>query len=255
MLKVEGVSASFGPVSVLQDVSLQVSEGEVVCLLGASGSGKSTLLRIIAGIERPTRGRVRIGGVEVAGPGVFVEPEDRRVGMVFQDYALFPHLTVAENAVFGVRKSAHSAAEILERFGLSKYAYAYPHMLSGGEQQRLALARAMAPQPRILLMDEPFCSLDTRLREEVRRYTLDFLRASRTTTVIVTHDPEEALRVADRIALLEAGRLLQYATPHEIYTHPNCSAVAQFFEYVTAPPAAAQRHGPRDVPLTAKEFS
>jgi iron(III) transport system ATP-binding protein len=233
-LAVEAISLSYGGVQALNRVSLDVGEGEVLCLLGPSGSGKSTLLRVIAGIERPTSGRVELDGVEVAGPGTFLEPERRRIGMVFQDYALFPHLTVAGNVAFGLkgrRKPEIDAivTAMLDRVGLLRYAGSYPHMLSGGERQRVALARALAPAPRVLLMDEPFSSLDTRLRDQVRQQTIDLLRETRTTTLFVTHDPDEAMRIADRIALLRDGHLEQCGTPEELYLRPATRFVARFF--------------------------
>ena len=228
----DDVRARYGTHVALDGVSLDVRRGEIVCLLGPSGSGKSTLLRLIAGVDAPASGRIVLDGVEVAGPGRFVEPEARRVGMVFQDYALFPHLTVAENVAFGLKGRRRTEAQelvrkMLGRLGLERHANNHPHMLSGGERQRVALARAMAPGPRVLLMDEPFSSLDARLRDEVRRYTLAFLRETGTTTVVVTHDPDEAMRLGDRIALLHSGRLIQYGAPDEIYTHPASLCAAR----------------------------
>ena len=227
--------------SALRDVSFTVAPGEVVCLLGPSGSGKSTLLRLVAGVERPTSGRIAIDGGEVAGPRVFVAPEKRAVGMVFQDFALFPHLTVSENVAFGVRRlsrpeAAERVAAMLNRVGLTRYAQSYPHMLSGGERQRVALARALAPSPRILLMDEPFSSLDSRLRDHVRQETMDILRETKTTTIVVTHEPDEALRIADRITLLREGRLEQVGTPQDLYTRPATMFAARFFSDVNELP-------------------
>jgi iron(III) transport system ATP-binding protein len=175
-----------------------------------------------------------IGGEEMAGPARMVEPEHRRVGLVFQDHALFPHLTVRANVAFGLRGRRTSDVDrivgaMLDRLGLARYASSYPHVLSGGERQRVALARAMAPAPRVLLMDEPFSSLDGRLREEVRRYTLDLLRETATTTIVVTHDPDEAMRIADRIALLHEGRLIQCGEPGEVYTRPETLFAARMF--------------------------
>lgn len=233
MVAVDAVTVAFGDIVALDGVSLDVSAGEIVSLVGPSGSGKSTLLRVVAGIARPSRGRVRLAGMEVAGPGGFVEPEHRRVGMVFQDYALFPHLTIAANVAFGLRNRGRATVraavgELLERFGLSRYADSYPHMLSGGERQRVALARALAPQPRVLLMDEPFSGLDGRLRDRVRRETLDVLRDTHTTTIVVTHDPSEAMRVGDRLALLRGGRLLQCGPVAEVYARPATAFAARF---------------------------
>jgi iron(III) transport system ATP-binding protein len=234
LLALDSVSLRYGPVVALDDVSLAVETGEILCLLGPSGSGKSTLLRLIAGVERPTAGRIRLDGSEVAGPRTFVEPERRRVGMVFQDYALFPHITIAANVAFGLKRlsrqaARQTAAAMLERVGLERYADSYPHMLSGGERQRVALARALAPKPRVLLMDEPFSSLDGSLRDQVRAETIALLRELGTTTLLVTHDPDEAMRVADRIALLRDGCLVQCARPRDLYAHPASTFAARTF--------------------------
>jgi iron(III) transport system ATP-binding protein len=240
-LVVDGVSMYYPTAPALRDVSFSVAPGEVVCLLGPSGSGKSTLLRLVAGVERPTTGRIAIDGVEVAGPRSFVAPEKRAVGMVFQDFALFPHLTVSQNVAFGLKgfsksDAAGRVAAMLERVGLTRYAASYPHLLSGGERQRVALARALAPSPRILLMDEPFSSLDGRLRDRVRQETMDILRETKTTTIIVTHEPDEALRIADRIVLLREGRLEQAGTPQALYAKPATMFAARFFSDVNELP-------------------
>ncbi len=234
---VERVSVRYGAILALDTVSIDVAEGEIVCLLGPSGSGKSTLLRTIAGIDRPSSGRIVIDGRELAGPQRFVEPEQRCVGMVFQDYALFPHLTIEANVAFGLtgRPRTHVRRvvdELLARLDLRRYAGSYPHMLSGGERQRVALARALAPAPRVLLMDEPFSGLDDRLRDRIRRQTMELLRDTRTTTIIVTHDPDEAMHIADRIALLHWGRLVQCGPPDHLYTHPATLFAARFFSDV-----------------------
>jgi len=231
---VEEVTLRYGTLVALNRVSLSVAEGEILCLLGPSGSGKSSLLRLIAGVERPSCGRVRLNGAEVAGPGAFVDPENRRVGMVFQDFALFPHLTVAANVAFGLRGFSRREADrvvaaMLDRVGLRRFGAAYPHMLSGGERQRVALARALAPRPRVLLMDEPFSSLDSQLRDQVRQHTLDLLRETGTTTVMVTHDAEEAMGIADRVALLHKGRLVQCGCAAELYARPATPFVARAF--------------------------
>ncbi|HUE89204.1 MAG TPA: ABC transporter ATP-binding protein [Vicinamibacterales bacterium] len=252
-LAVDGVFVQYPSVAALRDVSLTVAPGEVVCLLGPSGSGKSTLLRLVAGVERPTSGRIAIDGVEVAGPRTFVAPEKRAVGMVFQDFALFPHLTVTENVAFGLKgvskgASAKRVAAMLERVGLTRYARSYPHSLSGGERQRVALARALAPCPRILLMDEPFSSLDGRLRDHVRQETMDLLRETGTTTIVVTHEPDEALRIADRIALLREGTLEQVGSPQELYTKPATMFAARFFSDVNELPGTC-RDGRIETPL------
>ena len=234
VLALEGVTLRYGSVLALADLSAAVRSGEILCLLGPSGSGKSTLLRLVAGVERPTAGRILLDGREVAGPRTFLEPERRRVGMVFQDYALFPHITIAANVGFGLKglargEARRTAGEMLERVGLSRYADSYPHMLSGGERQRVALARALAPRPRVLLMDEPFSSLDGALRDQVRRDTLALLRELGTTTLLVTHDPDEAMRVADRIALLHNGCLVQCAQPRDLYARPATTFAARTF--------------------------
>jgi iron(III) transport system ATP-binding protein len=253
MLALDALTLRYGPLLALNGVSLTVEAGEIVCLLGPSGSGKSTLLRLVAGVEHPSSGRVVIDGVEVAGPRTFVEPERRRVGMVFQDYALFPHLTVRANVAFGLggwkRTLAERAVdEMLERVDLRRFAGSYPHMLSGGERQRVALARALAPAPRVLLMDEPFSSLDGRLRDQVREQTLDLLRETRTTTMIVTHDPREAVRTADRIALVRQGRLVQCGSPEELYTRPVTRFAASFFSEINELSGVC-RNGRIDTPL------
>jgi iron(III) transport system ATP-binding protein len=232
---------TYGPLTAVRDLTLAVAPGEVMCLVGPSGSGKSSLLRVIAGVERPSAGRVEIDGREMAGPRTFVNPEARAVGMVFQDFALFPHLTVAENVGFGVRgrtraEVADVVQAMLERVDLTRYADVYPHTLSGGERQRVALARALAPAPRILLMDEPFSSLDSRLRDHVRQQTMDVLREAKITTIVVTHEPDEAMRIADRIALMRDGSLEQVGTAQDIYVHPRTLFAARFFSDVNELP-------------------
>jgi iron(III) transport system ATP-binding protein len=230
----EDVTRRFETIDVLNGVSLEVNEAEVMCLLGQSGCGKSTLLRIAAGVETTTSGRVVMDGKEVAGPTRFVPPEQRGVGLVFQDYALFPHLSVMGNVTFGLHHLKRAEAEAvamnaLARVGLADMRAAFPHMLSGGEQQRVALARAVVPRPRVLLMDEPFSNLDRRMRDSVREDTVGLLRETGATAIIVTHDPEEAMRVADRIALMRAGKIVQVGTAEALYRHPADLRVARFF--------------------------
>ena len=237
-LSFENVSHTFaGNGETLSGVSLTAEPGEVLCLLGPSGSGKTTLLRIAAGIEPQTTGRVLMNDREIAGPSIFLPPEKRSIGLVFQDFALFPHLTILENVRFGLtamsRAEANREAEIaLSRVGLEQYAHSYPHVLSGGEQQRVALARALAPRPAVLLMDEPFSGLDSRLKDSVRAETLAILRESRATAIVVTHDAEEAMRMGDRIALLRGGRLVQTGTAEELYNRPNSLFAAGFFSEI-----------------------
>lgn len=234
-LAFDRVSHEFSPTApTLHEISLVAEPGEVLCLLGPSGSGKTTLLRIAAGIEQQTRGTVFLNDREIAGPKIFLPPEQRSIGLVFQDFALFPHLTILDNVRFGLtalsREEARKEALIsLARVGLEGYAETYPHVLSGGEQQRVALARAIAPRPAVLLMDEPFSGLDSRLKDSVRAETLAILRQSRATAIVVTHDAEEAMRMADRIALLKDGRLVQHGTAQDLYNRPASLFAAGFF--------------------------
>jgi len=233
-LTFENVTRSFEGKQAVSGVSFTAGNGEVICLLGASGCGKSTLLRLAAGIEVPDEGRILLDGKEIAGPGRFVEPEDRGIGLVFQDYALFPHLDALGNARFGLsdlpkREALSIADSALRRVGLGERLRAMPHELSGGEQQRVALARAVVPRPRVLLMDEPFSNLDRRMRDQVREETVAVLRETGATALIVTHDPEEAMRIADRIALMRDGRLVQIGASREIYNKPVDIEAARFF--------------------------
>ncbi|MCR9256084.1 MAG: ABC transporter ATP-binding protein [Alphaproteobacteria bacterium] len=220
----------------VRGVSLEADEGEVVCLVGPSGCGKTTLLRLAAGLEELQSGQIGIGGRLVAGAGTDIPPEDRGVGFVFQDFALFPHMTVADNVRFGLgkkhRDKAGRAKEVLSRVGMADYAEAYPHQLSGGQQQRVALARALAPEPKIVLLDEPFSGLDSRLREQLRDDTLHLLKETGAAAVMVTHDPEEAMFMGDRIAVMNAGRIEQVGSPMQIYCSPKNAFVAEFFSQV-----------------------
>ncbi|MFN7024465.1 MAG: ABC transporter ATP-binding protein [Pseudorhizobium sp.] len=236
-LSFEDVHHSYHGKETIRGISLTAEPGEVLCLLGPSGSGKTTLLRIAAGIEIQSRGRVVIDGREAAGPTTFLPPEKRGIGLMFQDFALFPHMTVLDNVRFGLtqlpsRDAIAAAQASLERVGLAHYAAKHPHALSGGEQQRVALARALAPRPGVLLMDEPFSGLDSRLKDTVRADTLAVLRESRATAIVVTHDAEEAMRMADRIALLRDGRLVQVGTSEELYRRPTDLFAAGFFSEI-----------------------
>lgn len=233
-LELNGICRQFGNVRALDNVSFSVQRGEIICLVGQSGCGKSTLLRVIAGIDKPDSGRVRLDGREISGPTSYVEPEERNIGFMFQDYALFPHLSVADNIVFGLKRLDRRAAKersrtIIAQLGLTHLADRFPHMLSGGEQQRVALARALAPQPQILLMDEPFSNLDRGLREGVRTETLAVLRELGTTVIMVTHDPEEALSSGDRVVLMRAGEIVQEGTGNDLYDRPTSAYTAEFF--------------------------
>lgn len=233
-LSVEALSHRYGAVEVLHEVGFAVPPGEVHCLLGPSGSGKSTCLRLIAGLEPLQQGRVMLDGAVLALPGREVAPEARRIGLMFQDVALFPHLTVAENVAFGLAgmPTAQRRARVLELLravDMERHAAKRPFALSGGEQQRVALARALAPEPRLMLLDEAFSALDPALRAEVRAVALGLLRERAVPTLLVTHDVDEAVREGDRVHVLEAGRLVQSGTPDELYSHPASPFVAGFF--------------------------
>ncbi|MGR3468322.1 MAG: ABC transporter ATP-binding protein [Shimia sp.] len=232
-LELKGLSKRFAERVAVDDVSLALAPGQVTCLLGPSGCGKSTTLRIAAGIERQDRGEIRLDGDLICDGTTSLPPEKRGVGLMFQDFALFPHLSVARNIAYGLRspkaEQATRVAGLLSRVGLSGFERAMPHELSGGEQQRVALARALAPRPRVMLMDEPFSGLDERLRDSVRDEALNLLRAEGTSVLLVTHDPEEAMRVADEIALMRDGRIVQQGSPYVVYTRPVDLAAARFF--------------------------
>lgn len=235
-LEIRNLTRSFAGREVVRGVSLKVAAGQVTCLLGPSGCGKSTTLRIIAGVDSQDTGELYIDGELICGGSTYVPPEARSVGLMFQDFALFPHLSVADNVAFGLNGNRAAnrkrADELLERVGLGTYGDAFPHELSGGEQQRVALARAIAPRPRILLMDEPFSGLDNRLRDGIRDETLSILKEEGTAVLLVTHEPEEAMRMADEIALMRDGRIVQRGAPYNIYNTPVDRAAAAFFSDV-----------------------
>ena len=235
-LEVDKITCRFDGRDVVRDVSFTVRAGEVMCLLGPSGCGKSTTLRVIAGIERQVSGAVRADGATLSDDKIHLPPEARGVGLIFQDFALFTHLSVGQNVAFGLKASrpdvARRVGELLERVDLAGYADKAPHMLSGGEQQRVALARALAPRPRIMLMDEPFSGLDNRLRDGIRDETLQLLKEEGTAVVLVTHEPEEAMRMADQIALMRDGVIVQNGAPYNIYNAPADKAAAAFFSDV-----------------------
>ena len=233
-LEVEALRHAYGERMVLREVDLTLAPGEVHCLVGPSGCGKTTMLRLVAGLEPVQSGRIVIDGEVVAEPGYACAPEARRVGLMFQDFALFPHLRVLDNVAFGLRGLDHRARrrraqELLAQVELDAHADSYPHMLSGGEQQRVALARALAPKPRLMLLDEPFSSLDAMLRAHVRDDAIALLRTAGTPVLMVTHDADEAVRVADRIHVMQDGRMLQHGTPADLYAHPANPFVAGFF--------------------------
>ncbi|WP_158046001.1 ABC transporter ATP-binding protein [Skermanella pratensis] len=234
VLGLDHIRHRYGGMVAVDDVSLAIARGEIMCLVGPSGCGKSTLLRVAAGLEALQSGTVRINGKVVADDGACIPPERRGVGLVFQDYALFPHLSVIDNVRFGlsgipVEIRRRRAMETLEQVGMAAHADHFPHALSGGQQQRVALARALAPNPAVLLLDEPFSGLDARLREQVRDETLHVLKKTGAATMLVTHDPEEAMFLADRIALMQDGKLIQLGTPVDLYTRPADAFAAQFF--------------------------
>jgi len=227
---VTGLHKGFGTQPVLHGIDLEVPEGSFTAILGPSGSGKTTLLRVLAGFTRPDAGTIAIGGELVDGPGCHVTPEARRVGYVPQEGSLFPHLDVRANIGFGVPRSRRRArvAELLELTGLTELGKRYPHQLSGGQQQRVALARALAPEPSLVLLDEPFSSLDASLRTSVRMDVARILGEAGTTTILVTHDQDEALSMADLVAVIRDGRIAQCAPPRELYARPIDSRVARF---------------------------
>ena len=229
-LVVRGLEKSYGDVWVLRGVDLAVPEGSLAAVLGASGCGKTTLLRIVAGFDTADRGMVRLGGTVVSLPGTHVPPERRRVGVVPQEGALFPHLTVAGNVGFGLSRRRRGARvdEVLELVGLAGYGSRMPYELSGGQQQRVALARALAPEPALVLLDEPFSALDTGLRAAVREDVRAALRTAGATAVLVTHDQEEALSMADLVAVMDEGRIAQAAPPGDLYSAPADLGVATF---------------------------
>jgi len=237
-LMLDRVHCHFGRHKAVADISLDIKAGEVVCLLGPSGCGKTTLLRIAAGLQKPSEGKVFVGRDLVSAPdGTHWPPEKRNVGVAFQESALFPHLTVLENVCFGIsslprNKRMSHALDLLSRLGMAACAEAYPHTLSGGQQQRVALARALAPSPQVMLLDEPFSSLDARLRDQIRDDTLHVLKELDTATLLVTHDPEEAMFMADRIALMREGKIVQTGTPTDLYCSPADPFVVNFFGQV-----------------------
>ena len=233
-LAFDAVSHHYGSLKALDDVSLAVAPGELVCLLGPSGCGKTTALRIAAGLETLQTGRVLIDGRTVADARGTTPPEQRGVGLVFQDYALFPHLSVLDNVAFGLKgagaeRRRERALACLKQVGMAGSAEVYPHTLSGGQQQRVALARALAPRPKVMLLDEPFSGLDARLRNQIRDETLHILKENGAATLMVTHDPEEAMFMSDRVVLLRSGRIAQLGRPTDLYFAPRDAFVAGFF--------------------------
>ena len=233
MLEFRHMSHAYNDNPSVSDVSFSVSEGEVVTLLGPSGCGKTTLLRLAAGLERPRQGEIWLDGKLVSDAGMVVAPETRGVGFMFQDYALFPHLNVLENVLFGLREKGSAATrrglDVLAETSIEHLADSYPHELSGGQQQRVALARALAPRPSVILLDEPYAGLDSRLRERIRDQMLHVLKAAGTAALMVTHDAEEAMFMSDNIIVMRDGQVQQTGRPVNLYCQPNSAFVAEFF--------------------------
>lgn len=239
-----------GRVPVVDDLSLHLKSGHIGCLLGSSGCGKTTILRAVAGFEPLRSGRILLGGEVLSTPTQMVEPQDRQVGMMFQDYALFPHLTLEGNVGFGLRRLEKNVRrervhELLELVGLQDARHRYPHELSGGQQQRVALARALAPEPRLLLLDEPFSNLDVDTRERLAFEVRDILKKTGHTALLVTHNQAEAFAIADRIGVMHAGHILQWDTPYALHNEPATPFVADFVkrEVLLAQRAQAYQRG------------
>lgn len=255
-LSFRNVSCSFDGQKVVDDVSFDIGDGEVVCLLGPSGCGKTTSLRLVAGMEMPSGGEIYLGDTCVSSASHVAPPETRGIGFLFQDFALFPHLSVLDNVTFGLhdmsdKEKKSRALELLKAVGLSGFADAFPSTLSGGEQQRAALARAMAPRPSLVLMDEPFSNLDPQLRDQMRDLTLRLLKENHAAGLIVTHDAADALRMADRIAVQNKGSILQMDAPSAIYQSPNSLEVALMFGPINMLPGETSRAvRPFDIGLT-----
>ena len=251
-LEVDALVRRFDGRAVVEDVSFSILAGQVTCLLGPSGCGKSTTLRLIAGVDMQDRGRIFVDGKLICDTVFRVPPERREIGLMFQDFALFPHLSVADNVAFGLARHAPDrtarVGALLERVALDGFGAKFPHELSGGEQQRVALARALAPRPRILLMDEPFSGLDERLRDGIRDDTLALLKEEGAAVLLVTHEPHEAMRMADEILLMRQGRIVQRGAPYNLYNAPVDRAAAAFFSDVNV--LTGQVHGA----LTATPF-
>lgn len=257
LLEFSGVSHAYGSRHVVDGMSFTLQEGEIACLLGASGCGKTTVLRCIAGFETVADGHIRLGGQTLSAADAHLPAHQRQVGMVFQDYALFPHLSVAANVGFGLsalpRAQRHArVAEMLALVGLADYAAAYPHELSGGQQQRVALARALATRPRLLLLDEPFSNLDVELRERLSQEVRAILKREGVTAILVTHDQNEAFAMADKVGVMHDGRLLQWATPYQLYHEPASRYIAGFIGQGVL--AAGTVTGPRCLALEIGEF-
>ncbi|ARS90885.1 ABC transporter ATP-binding protein [Natrarchaeobaculum aegyptiacum] len=238
VLELDDVRKRYGGQEVITDLSLEVRDGEILTLLGPSGCGKTTTLRLIAGLEKPSAGQIRLEDVDVAGNGRFVPPEERGVGVVFQEFALFPHLTARENVAFGLSEWAADerdarVSHLLELVGLESHGDHYPEELSGGQQQRIALARSLAPEPEMLLLDEPFSSLDVDLRVEMREEVRRIIKETGVTAISVTHDQEEALSISDRVAVMNDGQIEQIDVPERVFQDPKSRFVAGFLGHAS----------------------
>jgi iron(III) transport system ATP-binding protein len=254
LLEAKGLRHSYGDHEVFAELDFSLARGAIGCLLGPSGCGKTTVLRCIAGFEALREGEIRIAGRVVSGPGVMLPPEERRIGMVFQDYALFPHLPVAANIAFGLHRAPHAeraarVRELAELVGLATVLDKYPHEISGGQQQRVALARALAPRPELLLLDEPFSNLDVELRERLSLEVRDIIKASGATAVLVTHDQQEAFAMADEIGILHEGRIQQWDLAYNLYHRPANRFVADFIGQGVFLPARPRNGGELEIEL------
>ena len=234
ILTLSNISKSFDNTEVLKDISLDIERGKIISLLGKSGSGKSTLLNIIAGFEQSQSGILCLNNKILSDSHSFVEPQKRNIGFVFQNYALFPHMTIFDNITFGIDRLAKEekiqvASKLLDLVDLSGYEARYPHELSGGQQQRIALIRAMALNPELILLDEPFSGIDTMLKAQIQKELLTILKSTHKTAIIVTHDASEAMAMSDKIIYLEDGEIMQYDTPQNIYKYPKTKSIAKSF--------------------------
>ena len=242
VLTIQQLSKKFGSRFAVQQATWSAMSGQIVCLLGHSGCGKTTMLRLIAGLETPSSGTIQLEQNTLWSEQAQIPAEARNIGLVFQDYALFPHLSVLDNVMFGLKKFPKAQRETIAKQALAHVSMlhhqdSYPYTLSGGEQQRVALARALAPEPQVLLMDEPFSNLDHRLRDQIRQSTIQILNQTATTTVIVTHDPEEALQIADQIILMHQGQIIQIGSPKQLYLQPKTLFAARYFSALNEIPA------------------